>query len=117
MNIYQLFWQVTAMSKHTEYNVIVSDRAKRLVGKHALFLSQANPNAAAELKTKLVEAAASLASMPKCCPFFNEVYMPINKYHKLIVEKNYIILYQIKDYTVYVEYILDCRQDYQWLIR
>ena len=68
MNIYQLFWQVTAMSKHTEYNVIVSDRAKRLMGKHALFLSQVNPNAAAELKTKLVEAAASLASMPKCCP-------------------------------------------------
>ena len=71
---------------------------------------------AAELKVRLVEAVASLSSMPERCPFFNESYIPANKYHKLIVEKNYFILYQIKDSVVLVEYILDCRQDYQWLI-
>ena len=104
------------MSKNAEYRVIVSDGAKRLMGKHVLFLSQVSPEAAAELKVRLVKAAASLSSMPERCPFFNESYIPANKYHKLIVEKNYLILYQIKDSVVLVEYILDCRQDYQWLI-
>lgn len=104
------------MSKHAEYKVIVSDRAKRLMGKHLLFLSQLSPKAAAEPKVKLIEAVASLSSMPERCPFFNESYIPSNKYHKLIVEKNYLLLYQIKDSVVHVEYILDCRQDYRWLI-
>ena len=26
------------------------------------------------------------------------------------------VLYQIQDDTVYVEYIVDCRKDYNWLI-
>lgn len=104
------------MSKNAEYRVIVSDRAKRLMGKHVLFLSKVSPKAAAELKVRLVEAVASLSSMSERCPFFNESYIPANKYHKLIVEKNYLIIYQIKDSVVLVEYILDCRQDYQWLI-
>lgn len=30
--------------------------------------------------------------------------------------KWYLVLYQIQDSTVYVEYILDCRKDYSWLI-
>ncbi len=30
----------------------------------------------------------------------------------MFVEKRYLVLYQIKDQTVYVEYIVDCRQDY-----
>ena len=40
-----------------------------------------------------------------------------NKYHKMFVEKWYLILYQIKDQIVYVDYIVDCRQDYRWLVR
>ena len=35
----------------------------------------------------------------------------------MYVEKWYLVLYQILDDTVYVEYILDCRKDYHWLIR
>lgn len=35
---------------------------------------------------------------------------------KMFIEKWYLILYQIQDDTVYVDYILDCRKDYSWLI-
>lgn len=47
----------------------------------------------------------------------NAEFIPLNKYHKMFVEKRYLILYQIKDRKVYVDYIVDCRQDYGWLIR
>ena len=43
--------------------------------------------------------------------------MPVNKYHKLYAENWYLVLYQIKDDTVYVDWIVDCGQEYQWLLR
>ncbi|HHY30897.1 MAG TPA: type II toxin-antitoxin system RelE/ParE family toxin, partial [Syntrophaceticus sp.] len=50
-------------------------------------------------------------------PFLESEFIPPNKYHKMFVEKWYLILYQVKDQTVYVDYIVDCRQDYGWLVR
>ena len=50
-------------------------------------------------------------------PFLNAEFIPLNKYHKMVVAKGYLILYQIEDQTVFVEYIMDCRQDYGWLAR
>ena len=44
-------------------------------------------------------------------------FVPVNKYHKMCVGKWYLILYQIKDQTAYVDYIVDCRQDCGWLVR
>lgn len=55
--------------------------------------------------------------MPQRFPFLNAEFIPPNKYHRMFVEKYYLVLYQIKDQTVYAEYIADCRQDYGWLLR
>lgn len=32
-------------------------------------------------------------------------------------EKRYMIIFQIVDDIVYADYVVDCRQDYNWLIR
>jgi len=104
------------MSKTANYNVIISDRAKQMLGVNIKFLAQASPEGALKLKDNLLKAIRSLELMPQRCPFFNEPYIPSNKYHKLVVQDRYIILFQIKDSNVYVDYVLDCRQDYQWLI-
>lgn len=100
-----------------QYKVIISDRAKETLGLHIRFLAQVNKPAAARLKQRLIEEIRALQDMPQRYPFFNETYIPVNKYHKLYVENWYLILYQIRDNTVYVDWILDCRQDYQWLLR
>lgn len=34
----------------------------------------------------------------------------------MYVPKWYLVLYQIKDDTIFVDHILDCRKDYDWLI-
>ena len=62
-------------------------------------------------------AMRSLSQMPQRFPFFEELHITPNKYHKMFIEKWYLVLYQIQDDTVYVEYILDCRKDYSWLVR
>lgn len=99
-----------------KYKVIVSDRAKRVLGAHIRFMAQVNKDAASTKKKEIITAIRVLNHMPQRFPFFEEAYIPSNKYHKMFIEKWYLILYQIQDDTVYVEYIVDCRKDYNWLI-
>ena len=100
-----------------KYRVIVSERAKRMLGTHIRFVAQVNKEAAIAKKKELMTAMRSLESMPQRFPFFEETYIPPNKYHKMFVAKWYLVIYQIEDDTVYVDTILDCRKDYSWFIR
>ena len=100
-----------------QYKVIISDRAKELLGLHLRFLAQVNRSAAVQLKKRLLAQLRSLREMPQRYPFFQNDYIPANKYHKLYVENWYLILYQIRDDTVLVDWIADCRQDYTWLLQ
>ncbi len=99
------------------FKVIVSDRAKLMIGAHIKFIAQVSPSAARETKTGILAAIRSLSKMPERFPFLDEEYIPRGKYHKMFVEKYYLVLYQIKDNLVLVEYVVDCRSDYSWLIR
>jgi plasmid stabilization system protein ParE len=99
-----------------QFKVIIADRAKRMLGTHIKFLAQADLLAAREAKARILAAIRSLSKMPDRFPFLDEEYIPHGKYHKMFVEKWYLILYQIKDQTVYVDHIVDVRQDYSWLI-
>ncbi|MDO4325969.1 MAG: type II toxin-antitoxin system RelE/ParE family toxin [bacterium] len=105
------------MTENKKYKVIVSDRAKRMLGTHICFMAQVNKDAAAAKKKEIMSAMRSLSQMPQRFPFFEEMYITPNKYHKMFIEKWYLVLYQIQDDTVYVDYILDCRKDYGWLIK
>lgn len=105
------------MGEKQRYKVIVSDRAKQMLGVHIRFLAQVNKEAAAEKKKRIMTALRSLTQMPQRFPFVDEEYLNQFQYRKMYVEKWYLVLYQILDNTVYVEYILDCRKDYHWLIR
>ena len=69
-----------------KYKVIVSDRAKRMLGTHICFMAQVNKDAAKTKKQELMEAMRFLERMPQRFPFFEETYIPTNKYHKMILE-------------------------------
>lgn len=105
------------MAETKKYKVVVSDRAKRMLGTHIRFMAQVNREAAMIKKKEIMTAMRSLSQMPQRFPFFEEPYIIPNKYHKMFVAKWYLVLFQIQDDTVYVDYILDCRKDYSWLIR
>lgn len=100
----------------TTYKVVISDRARRMLGIHIRFMAQVNKSAATAKRKEIIEAMRSLRSKPKRYPFLDEPGLPPNKYHKMFIEKWYLVLYQIRDDTVYVDYILDCRKDYSWLM-
>ena len=105
------------MEKKPQYRVVVSVRARQMLPSHIRFLAQKSPSASRKVKNKLMDAIRSLQQMSERFPFLQAEFIPPNKYHKMIVEKWYLILYQVKDQTTYVDYIVDCRQDYGWLLR
>lgn len=100
-----------------KYDVIVSKRAVQMLTSHAAFLANVSAEAAARLVDSFEEAASSLEYMPSRCPWLTAEYIPQNKYRYLIFEKRYMIIFQIRDNTVYADYVVDCRQDYTWLLR
>ena len=104
------------MNVDQHYKVIISDSARRILASHIRFMTKVNKDVAKDMK-KIMDAMRSLNQMPQRFPFFNEPYITPNKYRKIFVKKWYIVLYQIKDDTVYVDYIIDCHQNYDWLMK
>ena len=99
------------------YTVIVSNRARQMLGQHLRFLAQVNRAAAVELKKRFMQELCPLENFPQRYPFFDAEFIPPNRYHKLYIANCFIVLHQIKDDVVYVEWIVDCRQDYRWLLK
>ena len=105
------------MEQRNKYRVIVSERATQMLVSHVAFLSQVSPEAAERMTVEFEKAANSLQLMPQRCPWLTGEYIPRNAYRFILFEKRYMIIFQIIDDIVYADYVVDCRQDYSWLIR
>ena len=84
-----------------KFQVIVSKRAAQQLVDHADFW----------------KAADSLQSFPYRNPILRSSVFVTEKYRKMVFGKWYLLIYQIKGERVFVEYVIDGRQDYQWLIQ
>lgn len=105
------------MEQQNKYRVIVSERATQMLVSHAAFLAQVSPDAAERLTVEFEQTANSLKMMPQRCPWLAGEYIPRNAYRFILFEKRYMLIFQIIDDIVYADYIIDCRQDYRWLIQ
>ncbi len=105
------------MGQQNRYRVIVSERATQMLVSHVAFLAQVNPEAAERLTEAFEETANSLEVTPQRCPWLTGEYIPKNAYRFILFEKRYMIIFQIADDIVYADYVVDCRQDYEWLMR
>ena len=104
------------MLAEPEYQIRISPRADSMMQEHALFLAQVSIKAAERLLEEYAEKVADLKHMPERYPWLDDPNIPIGKYRKLLLDKRYLVLFQIKGDTVYVDYAVDCRQQYQCLI-
>ena len=98
-----------------KYRVAVSNEARRMLTEHVFFLARVNPEAAKKLQVRIMDAIRSLETMPERYPYLD----PDDRrspYRKMVVPQQYLIIYTIQDDTVFVEYVLDGRQDYGWLL-
>lgn len=98
------------------YQVTVSKRAAQQLVSHAAFVAQLEEGLARRLVEDFRAAAASLERFPYRNPVLRWPVFPSEKYRKMLFAKRYLLLYQIKGEQVLIEYVLDGRQDYQWLL-
>jgi plasmid stabilization system protein ParE len=101
----------------SHYTVVISERAAEMLVSHVRFLAQVSEAAASRLIAAFTKNAGSLETNPERNPWlptppslFNIV--PEHKYRKLLFEKRYLMIYQVKGNRVYVDAVVDCRQDY-----
>lgn len=96
--------------------VIVSDEAAQMLVSHARFLAQVSETAAQQLISGFGEKAKSLEDFPERNPWLSDPLVPPGKYRKLLMAKRYLLIYQVKGDAVYVDAVVDCRQDFGWLL-
>jgi plasmid stabilization system protein ParE len=98
------------------YDVIISDAAAEMLVSHARFTALVSEEAARRLIEEFEEKTKSLQTLPERNPWLDDPLIPKRKYRKLLTAKWYLLVYQIKGDTVYVDAVVDCRQDYRWLL-
>lgn len=103
-------------NENKSHKVIISDEATHMLISHARFLAQVSETASIKLIEAFQEKAKSLEQFPERNPWLNDPLIPTGKYLKLLLEKRYLLIYQIKGNTVYVDAVVDTRQDYGWLL-
>ena len=103
-------------SENKRYEVVISDEATNMLVSHVRFLAQVSEPAALRLVEVFQEKAKSLEHYPERNPWLTDPLIPAGKYRKLLAEKRYLLVYQIKERTVFLDAVVDTRQDYGWLL-
>ncbi len=97
------------------YKVVISNQARHMLREHVHFLALADAVAARRLYQKIIGELRGLAQMPERYPYW-DIENQRSNYRKLFIPNWYLALYVVVDDTVFVEYIIDGRQDYSWLL-
>lgn len=101
--------------ENKRYTVVISDAATQMLIAHARFLAQVSEHAAMGLIENFQVKTKSLEQFPERNLWLVDPPIPSGKYRKLLLEKRYLLIYQVKENTVYLDAVVDTRQDYGWL--
>lgn len=98
------------------YKVIITPKAAEMLISHSRFIANVSEKAAIQFIREFNQKAKSLEQFPQRNPYLIDPMIQEGKYRKLSIMKRYLLVYQIKGENVYVDVLLDCRQDYKWLL-
>lgn len=98
------------------YKVIITSMASDMLVSYSRFISNASEKAAIQFVEEFNKKASTLEKFPERNPYIIDPMIPEGKYRKLVFLKRYLLIYQIKDGCVYIDALLDCRQNYNWLL-
>ena len=98
------------------YTVKITETAWDMLVAHARFLANVSVPAANKLIDTFVEMTGDLAVMPERNPWLEHEAVSFQKYRKLLFDKHYLALYKLQGSVVYITAVVDCRQDYGWLL-
>jgi len=91
--------------------VIVSNKAEFMLMEHMRFLANVSAPAAKRFLAAFKEATRSLSAFPLSGPYEDEAPLPAETYRRYLFYGRYKILYEVEEHDVYIDAIVDCRQD------
>lgn len=94
-----------------KYTVIVSRRADVMLVRHTRFLANVSIPAAKGLVAEFGKVVDSLEDNPFQFPVETDYELPPEKFRKALFGKRYKVLFTVEGKTVYLDAVLDCRQD------
>lgn len=94
-----------------KYTVIVSRRADAMLVRHTRFLANVSIPAAKGLIAEFEKVVDTLENNPFLFPEETDYDLPPGKFRKAMFGKRYKALYTVEGETVYLDAVLDCRQD------
>lgn len=93
------------------YAVIVSRRADTMLVRHTRFLANVSVPAAKGLIKDFEKVLDALEDNPFQFPVETDYELPSGQYRKALFCKRYKALFAIEGDTVYLDTVLDCRQN------
>ena len=94
----------------TKYKVIIARHVAEQVMKHVEFISNVSPEFAGEFVTGLDEVVARIGDNPFQFQVDTAFDNP-EKYRRAIFAKWYKCIFIVEETTVFIDSIVDCRQD------
>ena len=100
-----------------KYKIVVSPLALNMLDDILKFIAISNYKKADETRKKIIQGIRQITVFPYKHPvlFFKD-YLK-NNYRKVVVDNKYLVIYQVIKNTIYVEYIVDCKQENKWLFK
>lgn len=65
----------------------------------------------------MTRMAGGMTSGAPCRRFLDDPLLPRNCYRDLLFREHYLVIYRVRGPVVEVDLVVDCRQDYGWLLR
>ena len=94
-----------------EYEIIISEDVHACLDRHVEFLARVSVVAARKTADSILDDIESLKTLPHRCPAYENEFIPHGRYRKLLSGKRYFVIFEIGDEAVFVDYIIDCRQE------
>jgi len=97
-----------------KYNVIVSERADRMLLSCTAFLTNVSIPAAKRLLRDYRKSIKVLAETPYQFPFADDLDVPgipLETYRKCLFDDRYKAIFLIEDDDVFIDAVIDCRQE------
>ena len=94
-----------------KYKVIFGSRVDNMLLRHVEFLARVSVPAAKQFRDDFKKVIRDLEENPYQFPYEVDMNLPADTYHKALFAKRYKALFLIEDKTVYLDAVVDCRQD------
>lgn len=97
-----------------KFQVFFTENAFAEADQHVSFLANVSSTAASSLAHEFAKLESDLSEMP-----FSHPIVPFpgrGDYHKLVIDRRYVVIYKVEGDRVFVETIIDARSSYSWLL-